>query len=261
MKKQFKIGIIATIIALAFNSTYAQVPVQWSRTLQLEGYWEGPAVLNLGGQIFNVANYHVDFKAAIDGNVLTMDEGFIDAALGELKGANLIGYSPYDDKIHWFSADNFGTAHEHVGSWLTPKRFHMEHHSMQDGLPFAEYIDIRLRANDQKVLLALIATLGQDTVQIVTATFFRQSNGSRLTNLNSDNSEIAVYPKPSDGRLTIESAEIIDEVKITNEMGQIVCKANPNETDYSLQLENAGIYFVQVTSGSKSETKKVYLTK
>ncbi|HKR06252.1 MAG TPA: T9SS type A sorting domain-containing protein [Bacteroidia bacterium] len=259
MKKQFKSGIIATIIALTFGSAYSQVPVQWSRTLQLEGYWEGPAALILGGQTFNLV-YHTDFKTAVNGNALTMDEGFSDPALGELKGANLIGLNAADGLIHWSSVDNFGTAHEHIGSWLNSKHFYMEHQSIQGGQTFIEKIDFRFRANNQRIKVSLVATLDGDTVQVIEGILYKQN--SRLANVNTEeDDEIIIYPNPSDGKVTIESPDIIDEIKITNESGQLIYQVKPNETDFSLQLEEAGVYFVQVTSTDKAETKKIILTK
>lgn len=259
MKKQFKSGIIAAIIMLTFSSAYSQVPVQWTRTLNLEGYWEGPVTLNLGGQVFNLT-YHMDFKTIVDGNAMTMDEGFTDAALGELKGANLIGLNAADGLIHWFSADNFGTAHDHIGSWLNPRHFYMEHNSVQNGLQFIEKIDARLKANNTRFEVELIATLDGDTVQILEGTLYKQSN--RLANVNTDEiDEITIYPNPSDGKINISSAEDINEINITNELGQIVYRANPNEADFSLKLDVPGIYLVQIISGEKTETKEIVVSK
>ena len=261
MKKQFKSGIIAAIISLTLSTAYSQVPVQWTRTLQFEGYWEGPATLIFGGQTFNLT-YHTDFKVILDGAGLTMDEGFVDPAIGELKGANLIGLNSADGLIHWSSVDNFGTAHEHIGSWLNPKHFYMEHQSIQGGQTFIEKIDLKLRANNHKVLVRLIATLDADTVQVLTGTLFRQNN--RLANVaaeNAEENEITIYPNPTPGVYGITSSVNIDEINITNEAGQLIYHAKPNETDYSLQLDDAGIYFIQVTSGKKIETKKIIVTK
>ncbi len=260
MNKQFKSGIIAAIVMLTFGSAYSQVPEQWTKTLRFEGYWEGPAILVLGGQTFNLT-YHTDFKTAIDGAALTMDEGFSDPALGELKGANLIGLNAADGLIHWSSVDKFGTAHEHTGSWVNPKHFYMEHQSTQGGQTYTEYIHLRLRANDQKVLVDLIATLDTDTVEVLNGTLFRQNSGNKIASVAEANNEIIIYPNPSDGKVTIESMDVMDEIKITNESGQVVYRANPNETDFSLQLDKAGIYFVQVTTGNTTETKKIVLTK
>ena len=260
MKNKFKSGIIAAIILLTFGPAYSQVPLQWTRTLQFEGYWEGPATLVLGGQTFNLT-YYTDFKTAIDGAALTMDEGFIDPSLGELKGANLIGLNAADGLIHWSSVDNFGTAHEHTGSWINPKHFYMEHQSLQGSQTYAEYIHIRLRAGNQKVLVSLIATLDADTVEVLNGTLFRQNNCNKTAGMAEKDNEITVYPNPSDGNVIIESTDIMDEIKITNESGQLVYEAKPNETDFSFRLDKAGIYFVQVMSANTTETKKIVLTK
>lgn len=72
---------------------------------------------------------------------------------------------------------------------------------------------------------------------------------------------VIVYPNPSDGNINIESAETIDEIKVLTGMGQLVYEAKLNETDFSLQLDEAGIYFVRLTTADKIETKKIVVTK
>jgi hypothetical protein len=258
MKKQITYGILALILSI--STAYSQTPVQWTRTLQLEGLWQGEVTLILGGQTF-LLDYYMNYQTVVDGSALTMDEGFSDEALGELKGANLIGLNAADGLIHWFSADNFGTAHEHVGSWSTTKKFHMEHHIMQDGLPFAEYIDLKLKANDQQLEARLIATLGTDTVQILYGTLVRQSSSRPANSIPAETTELTVFPNPTSGELTISSAEMIDEIIITNSAGQIVHKAKPAEITYQLKLQDAGIYYVQITSGRRTETEEVLITK
>lgn len=48
------------------------------------------------------------------GSGLYMDESATMSDLGKLDGGNIIGYDPYDKKLHWFSVDNFGTTHDHI---------------------------------------------------------------------------------------------------------------------------------------------------
>lgn len=260
MKTQFKTMMIAAAISLACISTYAQTPVQWSRTLQFEGYWEGPVTLNLGGQIFNLT-YFTDFQTIIDGLGMTMIEGFNDPVLGELKGANLIGLNAADGLIHWSSVDNFGTAHEHIGEWLNPKHFYMEHQGQIGTQTFIERIDFRLRANNTKIIARLIATLDADTVQVLEGTLFKQNNrladGSTITSID----EINIYPNPTGGEFDIESTSVINAIEVLNDAGKLIYKGNPNETDYSLRLDDAGVYFVRVTTAGKSETKKLVVIK
>jgi hypothetical protein len=258
MKKQFNYGIIAIIVMLTFDAAYSQTSVQWTRTLQFEGQWQGPVTLVLGSQSFLV-DYNMDFKTAIDGNVLTMDEWFSHVDLGDFKGANLLGYNPYDEMIHWFSADNFGTAHDHTGTWSTTKNFHMEHHSLQGGQPFAEFIDMKLKANNQKLEAKLVATLGTDTVQVLAGTLIRQ-NGNRPV-LNNEEDETILYPNPSTGEIHFSNDEPITELTIMNVAGQMVYKANPNSKKFSAKLEKDGVYFARIISGTMTETKKIVMTK
>jgi hypothetical protein len=257
MKNQVLSGIIAIATLLASYETKAQTPVQWERTLQLEGVWSGLAELNLGGQIFNVV-YNTDFRLVIDGNGMTMDEGFSDPNLGELKGANLIGYSPYDDQIHWFSVDNFGTAHEHTGTWLNPKHFRMEHHSTMDGLPFSEYIDFRLRANNTRMRATLVATLGPDTIQTIDGILYLQSGSNRNGDLTMEKEEsIQFYPNPSHGTVYIENEIVMDEILVFNESGQVVYESQPSVAEFELKLNESGIYLIQVISEGETITHKI----
>ena len=260
MKNQLHYGI-AVALMFAFNVASAQIPQQWERTLQFEGVWSGLAELNLGGQIFNVV-YNTDFKLVIDGNGMTMDEGFSDPNLGELKGANLIGYSPTDDQIHWFSVDNFGTAHEHTGTWLNPRHFYMVHQSVQGGLVFAEYIHFRMRANNTRIVVTLVATLGPDTIQTIEGTLYKQTPSNRLaSNESNTDSELSVYPNPASGNIYIESAENIEAIRVVNSSGQLVYEANPGSDYYELQLDMDGLYFIEVRTAEETVTEKVVIRK
>ena len=259
MKTYLTSGMIVILLWLASNSSFAQTPVQWTRTLQFEGNWSGDAELNLGGQLFTVL-YFTNFNTTIDGNAMTMDEGFTDPNLGELKGANLIGYSPYDDQIHWFSVDNFGTAHEHTGSWQNPRHFYMEHHSIQNGLPFSEYIDFRLRANNTRMLVTLFTTLGPDTIQTIEGILYRQPDNNRVAGNSSESHDpVLVYPNPSRGTVYIESDAEIDEILIWNEAGQLVSQNYPNIHDYEVTLSKSGMYLIKILSGGIEKREKIFI--
>jgi hypothetical protein len=258
MKKQITSVALCAVLALFISSAIAQPGLQWTRTLQLEGAWEGNVTLVLGADTFPLI-YYMDFKTGIDGNALTMDEGFTDPLLGELKGLNLIGFNAADELIHWFSADNFGTAHEHIGAWQTQKRLHMEHRIDQAGQPFVELIDLKLKANNNKLDVNLVATLGSDTVQVLEGTLLRQNGNNNRLISGEEEESITVYPNPASGELTISGADVIDEIIITNESGQQVYKATPGTDSHTLKLLAAGIYFLRITSGATTETKKAII--
>jgi hypothetical protein len=258
MKKQFNCGIIALIALFTFSTAYSQTSVQWTRTLQLEGLWQGPTTIVAGGQTFPVY-YTMDFQTNTDGKAIVMNEWFSDATLGDYKCANLIGYDPYANEMQWYSVDNFDVAHGHNGSWSTPKQFHIEHHSVRNGQAYFETAELRLKANNQKFDITFIVTLDSDTIQIFTGTLTRQSSNRPV--INEELTELMIYPNPSSREINILSGNAIDEISITDEAGRLIYHANPNDTDFSLKLESPGIYFVQVTAGSNTETQRIVITK
>ena len=70
-----------------------------------------------------------------------------------------------------------------------------------------------------------------------------------------------VYPNPSNGGITISSNSTIDELKVTDILGQIVYEAKPSTVNTTLQLDNAGVYFISITAGKESNIKKVIISK
>ncbi|MEO8762350.1 MAG: T9SS type A sorting domain-containing protein [Bacteroidia bacterium] len=67
----------------------------------------------------------------------------------------------------------------------------------------------------------------------------------------------SIYPNPSNGNINITSASNIEELKVTNTLGQIVYEAKPQQQKVNLQLNAAGIYFISTTVGKESSTQKV----
>jgi hypothetical protein len=101
-----------------------------------------------------------------------MEEGFTDPALGTLVGNNLIGYNVHDGKIHWFSVDNFGTAHEHLGNWISEDHFYMEANEIQNKKKFLEKINLKFKGKNE-VELTLIASLDGKVFEEIKVDFYR----------------------------------------------------------------------------------------
>ena len=145
----------------------------------LTGNWESTdAVLDLAGTIFNV-NYFVDFNKSSDGSGVVMYEKCTIPGIGKLNGANLIGFDPFDGKYHWFSVDNFGTTHDHIGSFSEEGHFYMEHQSLRGEDVFQEKIWVDWLGPDQ-IKLKLVATLNGVTEQVAEGIFKRKNNGNSL---------------------------------------------------------------------------------
>jgi hypothetical protein len=147
-------------------------PEAWKKMLRLDGLWEGPATAEMNGKTYRFT-YFADFKPAADGNGLYMEEWFSDPELGKMKGSNLIGYNPFDHMIHWFSVDNFGTTHDHTGSWKSEDEFVMEHQGMQEGKKYMETIILTFQGED-KMKLTLLGTLDGNTNENIWCDFQRK---------------------------------------------------------------------------------------
>ncbi|MEO8146831.1 MAG: T9SS type A sorting domain-containing protein [Bacteroidia bacterium] len=67
----------------------------------------------------------------------------------------------------------------------------------------------------------------------------------------------SVFPNPSTGQISITSSKIIDDVTITNPLGQVVYQAKLKDKKLFLQIKDDGIYFVTLTSDKKTSTGKI----
>jgi hypothetical protein len=66
-----------------------------------------------------------------------------------------------------------------------------------------------------------------------------------------------VFPNPSAGQINIRCSQDIDEIKITNLLGQVIYQSKVEEKNLPLQINESGIYFVSVTTNNKVLTKKL----
>ena len=176
-KTTFKTILAAVLLLFALNRANAQeVPQALSDLMRLEGHWEGQATLILEGKTYTFP-YHTDFKKTADGSGLLMEEWFSSEELGKLMGTNLIGYNANGAKIHWFSVDNFGTTHDHTGTWKSREYFYMETTEMMQKKKYKEKIDLIFKGNDT-LELSLSATLDGKEYEKVSVVFQRVQKGS-----------------------------------------------------------------------------------
>lgn len=141
--------------------------------LRLEGKWEANASGQLGGKTYTF-KYHMDFRKTASGSGLLMYETANIPDVGKLDGTNLIGYDPYDGKLHWFSVDNLGTTHDHTGELLSKDHIRLIHESSREGKPYREQFDIEFISAD-RVKMKLVGTLGGNVEEVLEGTFVRKS--------------------------------------------------------------------------------------
>jgi len=72
---------------------------------------------------------------------------------------------------------------------------------------------------------------------------------------------ITIYPNPSTGSVQVTYTSSMDELKVSNMLGQVVYEAKPNSTNTNLQIDNVGVYFITITSGATTTTQKVVVSK
>ncbi len=71
-----------------------------------------------------------------------------------------------------------------------------------------------------------------------------------------------ISPNPSSGNISIAgNIKNIDELKVTDMLGQLVYEAKPNTINTTLTLPDTGVYFITLTSGTETSTKKVIVSK
>lgn len=74
---------------------------------------------------------------------------------------------------------------------------------------------------------------------------------------HSNVNNLSIYPNPGRGTIYAESDQLIERLKVSNSLGQLVFEERPDVTRYSFQLNTPGIYFVTIFSGQSLITKKV----
>jgi len=139
--------------------------------MRLEGRWQANAKLSMGDQTHSFV-YTLHFRKTAGGAALSMDEHADVAEIGKLFGSNLIGFDPYENRLHWFSVDNFGTTHDHIGQLVGPSHLRLTHQSQREGKPFHEFV---WRAANE-ISAKLVATLGGQVVETLEGKFTRVGN-------------------------------------------------------------------------------------
>ncbi|MCX6221544.1 MAG: hypothetical protein NTZ69_11210 [Bacteroidia bacterium] len=125
-----------------------EVPVAIKNLMKFLGKWEADATFIMEGKTYKVL-YLMSCIEAADGNGLYIEEGFTHPDLGVVKGANLVGFDSVDSEIKWFSVDNLGSAHEHIGVWKTPGHLGIEYNGIHDGKKYVEKVDFIFIGKDE----------------------------------------------------------------------------------------------------------------
>lgn len=274
MKPKIKTCLAALLIWLSFTSAKGETTTvsPLENLFRLEGNWSGEATLILDGNTFNFT-YYVDFKKNGESSGMYMEEWFSHPDLGSLKGYNLIGYNARDEKIHWFSVDNFGTTHDHLGYWKTDDHFYMEVTEKHQGKKFEEKIDL-IFINENEISLHLVATIGGKLFEDVVVIFHRQPPTVTSTVAESKNStgkgssktqeetilssRCRVFPNPANQQISFQLPGDISmeglKLSIFNAVGEDLKEVYLQSvlTSISLNGYKQGIYFYRIRNKEKT---------
>jgi hypothetical protein len=79
-------------------------------------------------------------KSVLDGKGIYAEEGFDNAELGNMRGLNLMSYDPNLKLIHWYTIDDKGTCHDHIGYWTDRDHFYAEYQGIVEETVYVEKI-------------------------------------------------------------------------------------------------------------------------
>jgi hypothetical protein len=141
------IFLVLPVFTLYAQEGKAVIPAEIQKLNIFLGNWKGDmSFSNEKGQ--NLITTHISFHAVAGGCGVIADESMPDPTLGEVKGVDIFGYDPYAGKLHCFTVDNAGTAHDHICTWKSDQNLYMEHNSVRNGKKYSEKINCLMMGKD-----------------------------------------------------------------------------------------------------------------
>jgi len=70
---------------------------------------------------------------------------------------------------------------------------------------------------------------------------------------------VEIYPNPSNDLINIGATSNIDEIKVYNELGQLLYSSTPKIKKVSIKLEGKGVFIIKITCGKQTGIKKIVL--
>ena len=174
MKLLALVGMITMTIGAWAQVAGTTALDQLKLLMQFKGKWETQTAMLKADGPPETFPYSAEFSATADNHGLLMTETAAIPGMGKLMGTNVIGVSPYDRKVHWFSVDNFDVAHEHVGEFTDAKHFTMEHRGVQEGKIFVEVVKAEF-SDPNTLMLRLETQLDGKQVTQISGTFKRST--------------------------------------------------------------------------------------
>ena len=138
----FALFVFTAGMAAMAQENKAAVPNDQVWLQKFVGRWTAKVVMTDDKKQSLTFTTQMNYSSVADGTGVYGTESADDPKLGKLRASYLLGYDPYEKKIHFYAVVNMGVCHDHDCTWKSPDHLYMEHNSMRDGKAFKEAIDI-----------------------------------------------------------------------------------------------------------------------
>ncbi len=165
MKKVKVLLSVAVILFFTFaanaQTTATTQPAVLKKLLAMTGNWEGTGTMKEGGKTTNFP-YLLNVKKTAGGTgILAVEEADI-PGMGKMLGTNIAGYNSEEDLIHWYTIDNMGTTHDHLGKLIDKNHYQMVYEiKTKDNKAFKELINVIFEGKDKLNMDLVITVDGQ----------------------------------------------------------------------------------------------------
>src|SRR5688572_29127411 len=139
--------ILLSAVAVQAQKANLKKPYEIRDLNKLIGIWESKSTITIDS-IPHQVTYRMNFRKTADGYGLNMDEAYSDSALGELRGANLIGFGSDDKKLHCYCVDNMGATYERVGHWVDSANLTFTYATKKGEQKYDEVLTYTFKGND-----------------------------------------------------------------------------------------------------------------
>lgn len=118
------------------------VPNEQAWLQKFVGSWTAKVIVTDDKKQTTSFTAKMNYSSVADGNGVYGVETINDPKLGKMTGSYLMGYDPYEKKVHFYAVSNTGVCHDHDCTWKSPDHLYLEHNSMRNGKAFKEEINL-----------------------------------------------------------------------------------------------------------------------
>jgi hypothetical protein len=168
-------GFLCFILAANAQTAPTEKPAVLKKLLSMTGNWEGTGTMKEGGKTTNFP-YLLNVKKTADGTgILAVEEADI-PGMGKMMGTNIAGYNSDENLIHWYTIDNMGTTHDHLGKLIDKNHYQMVYEiKTKDNKAFKELINVIFEGKD-KLNMDLVITIDGQVQMEETASLTKKAS-------------------------------------------------------------------------------------